>query len=245
VAPSIAQLKAFGVFWTPGRVRDFSIFYVKLSFEMSRFHRFSFVGSSALFLAAVYACGAPAPAGGGDTTGSGNTTSIDPTTDGASTTQSTGDIEVPTTTTDTDNDSTTTTDTAEPIQTDCDTMLELIVRDFNVSHPDMEEAFAGWDDIGCEIVQPNLFIGADGARTPLFQAGIGTGKRTIVDGTVSCKLWDAQTNPGPQNGEVVVTSAETFNQWYSNVDGVNMTFQYEIPLGPLAGSDSVYYFDSK
>lgn len=215
--------------------------------SMFHFQRLSFLWSSALLLAAAYACGAPAPQGDGDTTGDGDTAPIDPTTDTLSTAQSTGDIEVPSTTTETGDDSTTATatDTEDPIQTDCDTTLELIVRDFNVSHPDMEEAFAGWDDIGCEIVQPNLFIGADGARTPLFQAGIGTGKRTIVDGTVSCKLWDPQTNPGPQNGEVVVTSADTFNQWYSNVDGVNMTFSYEIPLGPLAGSDSVYYFDSK
>ena len=54
------------------------------------------------------------------------------------------------------------------------------------------------------------------------------------------------TNPGPSGAnEIEITSEETFNQWYSNVEGVNMTFQHVIPLAPLAGSDSIYYFDSK
>lgn len=206
------------------------------------------LGSIALVLGATYACGAPAPKDPAEGDGESDS-AIEPTTS-ASTTDSSasgdgdGDFELTTSTT-TDGVPTTETDTENPIQADCDTTLELIVRDFNASHPDMEEPFAGWDQIGCEMVQPNLFVGSDGARTPLFQANIGTGKRTITDGVITCELWDPQTNPGPQNGEVVIESEETFNQWYSNVDGVNMAFSYSLPLGPLPGNDSVYYFDSK
>src|SRR5690606_39655193 len=49
---------------------------------------------------------------------------------------------------------------------DCDSTLELIVRDFNSTHPDMERADPGRDDVGCGMVAPMLHVGGDGARTP-------------------------------------------------------------------------------
>lgn len=125
---------------------------------------------------------------------------------------------------------------------DCDASLELVVRDFNSDHPDMQANSGGWADIGCGMVQNDLFVGADGVRTPLFQAGNGTGKRVIVDGVINCTPWDSVTNPQPAFQEI--SSEMTFNQWYSDVDSVNSTFEHTLQLKPLPGNENVYYYDS-
>lgn len=125
---------------------------------------------------------------------------------------------------------------------DCDATLELVIRDFNVEHPDMQDDNGGWADIGCGMVQSDLFIGAEGTRTPLFQAGNGTGKRNIVDGVINCTPWDPVTNPEPDFQEI--TDEASFNQWYTDDAAVNSTFEHTLTLAPLPGNDSVYYFDS-
>jgi fibro-slime domain-containing protein len=197
---------------------------------------FSIRGAAIPALLLLGACGAPEP----ETAAPGQ---IDVTSTGEPTTSSgTSDIEIPSTSSTTE-DTLLGTGGTPPVQTDCDSTLELIVRDFNSDHADMEKNGGGWADIGCGMVMPELFIGADGVRTPVFQAGNGTGKRSIESGAVICKLWDPSTNPEPNFQEI--SGEASFNQWYSNVEGVNMTFTHSLSLEPLAGSDSIYYFDSK
>ena len=125
---------------------------------------------------------------------------------------------------------------------DCDSTLEMVVRDFNSDHPDMQANNGGWADIGCGMVQTDLFIGADGVRSPLFQAGNGTGKRNIVGGVVNCTPWDPQTNPEPAFQEI--SGAMSFDQWFSDVDTVNLTVEHTLILKPLDGSEDVYFYDS-
>ncbi len=198
-------------------------------------------GATGLVLIALNACGAPEPPG----SSSSNDSTIDPSS-GTGTGESgitSGGISPDELGSSSDEiEPTGATTEQDPIQEDCDSTLELVVRDFNSDHPDMEENNGGWGDIGCGMVMPDLFVGADGARTPLFQAGNGTGKRFIENNVIRCEPWGT-TNPQPDFQEIV--GEETFNQWFSNVDGVNITLTHTLPLGPLAGSDSVYYFDSK
>ncbi len=127
--------------------------------------------------------------------------------------------------------------TKEPGE-DCDATLELILRDFNSDHPDFEAFNGGQNEVGCQIVMPTLDT-ADGRRSPIFQAGSGTGQRQINQdtGIITCTPWD-QYYTGP----AVVTSADTFNQWYANVDGVNMMVRQTLPL--TATAEGTYVFDS-
>jgi fibro-slime domain-containing protein len=125
---------------------------------------------------------------------------------------------------------------------DCDATLEMIVRDFHEDHPDMQANNGGWADIGCGMVQPELFVGTDGSRSPLFQAGNGTGKRNVVDGVIACNPWDAVSNPQPEFEEI--SGEMSFNQWYSDVENVNSTFEHTLLLKPLPSNENVYYYDS-
>lgn len=123
---------------------------------------------------------------------------------------------------------------------DCDQTLELTVRDFNQSHLDMERVHLGQDDVGCGIVASELFLGADGARTPVFQSPYGTGRRTITGGIISCAPWD-YVPPAELTGEPY------FNEWFSDVPGENVTFTVVLDLteqvGP--GGKITYVYDSK
>ena len=145
------------------------------------------LGISGVALALAGACAAPDPKDAGD--GDGDSGEIDPTTGtDSSAGDSSGEITSGTLDPTTGSvDPTTTSGDEDPVQEDCDATLELTVRDFNSDHPDMESTFGGWDDIGCGMVQDTLFVGADGARTPLFQASNGTGKRSVMNGVISCK----------------------------------------------------------
>lgn len=119
---------------------------------------------------------------------------------------------------------------------DCDGTLEVIFRDFNASHPDFEETFAGQDDIGCELVMPTLDT-SDGKRQPVFQASIGTGQRMITAGTISCiEPW-----PYVPSG-TVIESALTFADWYNDVPGTNETIESTLEL--TESGTGTYVFDS-
>ncbi len=122
---------------------------------------------------------------------------------------------------------------------DCDKGLELTIRDFNSDHPDMQEHGGGWGDIGCGMVEEELFVGDDGARSPIFQAGNGTGQRTIENGEIICAPWD-----GGQPEFEEISGPDSFYQWYSDVDGINQSFVHEIELKLLDEEGDVYYFDS-
>jgi len=183
----------------------------------------------------AWACSAP-PAGDDSGSGGGGTTDGSPGTGGSTSSDGTGpqnsggdgfDI--------TDGNAPAMTGGAGPME-DCDGTLEVIFRDFNASHPDFEETFAGQDDIGCELVMPTLDT-ADGKRQPVFQASIGTGQRMITDRTISCiEPW-----PYVPSG-IVIESALTFADWYNDVPGVNETIESTLEL--TASDAGTYVFDS-
>lgn len=126
---------------------------------------------------------------------------------------------------------------------DCDKTLELTVRDFNRSHPDMEADNPGQTEVGCGMVLADLLIRDDGVRTPVFQASNGTGKRTSIsaDGIVTCTPYGI-SNPEPTD-LAEITNEASFNQWYSNVEGVNSMFTVTLDLteSPQGGT---YFYDS-
>src|SRR5690606_22538856 len=125
---------------------------------------------------------------------------------------------------------------------ECDTTLELVVRDFQASHVDFEAVYRGRDDVGCGMVMPALLISADGVRTPLFQAGNGTGQRQInqTTGEITCNPWGIV--PEPTEGPEIASEA-SFNEWYSDVEGVNMRFSHFLELEPSANGET-YFYDS-
>jgi hypothetical protein len=108
----------------------------------------------------------------------------------------------------TSDDTTTTSDdtTGEPI--DCGLTLKATIRDFQLSHPDMEDYCCGQIN---GLVQNDL----GGNDKPVF-ANIGN----------------------PQ----MLTDAPTFNQWYTDVNGVNQKITINIDLTEIM--PGVYSFSS-
>lgn len=123
----------------------------------------------------------------------------------------------------------------------CNMQLELVVRDFNSDHPDMERQHPGRNEVGCGMVLPDLLVGADGTRTPVFFGPIGTGRRDIVDETISCVNWGPMAQP-PLVNEYEIESEDSFNQWFSDVEGVNSTFVVSLPLSMQ--DEGTWYYDS-
>lgn len=117
--------------------------------------------------------------------------------------------------------------TSEEDDAECDNVLEVTYRDFSDAHPDFEMDFRG-DVVRLTLVQPNL--GADGK--PEFRSGIG------------CH-WDQQNKTRCNNNTVtqpVITSKESFDQWYRTVNGVNQQFDKTMTLDEPSPNN--YVFDS-
>ncbi len=119
------------------------------------------------------------------------------------------------------------------LEEDCDATLELIIRDFKSGHPDFLNGYGGQDDVGCGIVKSDLVIGEDGSRQPAFQSGRGTGKRSISDGQVNCTDWDYMP-------PVEVQSADSFADWYANVEGTNVVVEQSLQLTESETGTFVY-----
>ncbi|MFT3771648.1 MAG: fibro-slime domain-containing protein [Minicystis sp.] len=112
---------------------------------------------------------------------------------------------------------------------DCGSTLDVTYRDFNESHPDFERPFAG-DVVRLQLIQPNL--GAD--STPVFRDSVGCPQDPNKPD--SCANWVPQ--------QPVITSADTFNQWYHTVDGVNLKFAKTLKLEEDMPGSGNYVFDS-
>ena len=109
------------------------------------------------------------------------------------------------------------------------TALAVTFRDFNEKHPDFERSFAG-DVVRRKLVDATL--GTD--QKPAFLSSTGC---PFKEGTpLACDNWDT---PKP-----VITSAETFNQWYRTVDGVNYELKKEIKLEETTNGSGQYVFES-
>lgn len=112
----------------------------------------------------------------------------------------------------------------------CDTTLPVVFRDFSQAHPDFEMAFSG-DEPRLHLVQPQL--GMDGK--PVFLDGVGCPRDNQRQ---------RECNTGFNPTQAVITSAESFAQWYRTLDGTNFAFEREIELTETAPGSGVYTFAS-
>ena len=99
--------------------------------------------------------------------------------------------------TDGDSDSDADGDWAEFDTEDCDNLLEITVRDFDETHPDMQRADSGWGPLAGVL---ELTLGAD--RKPVFYDAMGTHtwKTGLEDGILEKNCWDS----GPRHRRAVL-----------------------------------------
>lgn len=110
---------------------------------------------------------------------------------------------------------------------ECDGNLPVVYRDFSQAHPDFEMAFRG-DVIRRQLIEPTL--GADGK--PVFKSSVGCPAKK--DTPTSCENWSVQ--------QPVITSVDSFNQWYRDTPGVNIAFEKTLELVDSGGG--LYKFNS-
>lgn len=112
---------------------------------------------------------------------------------------------------------------------ECDSVIPIVYRDFSDSHPDFEMDFAG-DGIRLNLLSPTLGTG----DKPVFASSVGCPARS---GEQTCRTdWQVQTP--------VINSATTFDQWYRDVPGVNMTFERELELRETQPGSGLYVYSS-
>ncbi len=116
------------------------------------------------------------------------------------------------------------------LQDGCDTILPIVFRDFSQAHPDFEMAFQG-DEPRLHLVQPTL--GMDGK--PVFLNGVGCPRDNQRQ---------RECNTGFNPTQAVITSSESFAQWYRTVDGINFAFEREIELTETLPGSGLYTFAS-
>lgn len=111
---------------------------------------------------------------------------------------------------------------------ECDNVLEVTYRDFTEDHPDFEEVFAG-DEVRLTLIEPQL----DSEGKPVFRDSIGC--PWSQDDHRRC-------NPDWKPTEKVISSKDSFDQWYRTVPGVNQEFQKELTLTetPVGSGNYVY-----
>lgn len=116
-------------------------------------------------------------------------------------------------------------------------MLEVIYRDFNGTHPDFEWSAhdQGWkgDVVRGKLVEPEL--GAD--LKPVFRSSSGCGAPNASEFGLRECAWE---NEGDRK---VITSADTFAQWYSTSD-VNRELEKTLELVETPAGSGKYVFDS-
>ncbi len=110
----------------------------------------------------------------------------------------------------------------------CDSILDVTFRDFSEAHPDFEMDFRG-DVVRRTLIEPTL-----GANSkPTFLDSIGCPPKK--DSPLACDTdWNV-TMP-------VITSADTFAQWYTTTPDVNIEIKKQIALmeSPVGSGEFVY-----
>lgn len=101
---------------------------------------------------------------------------------------------------------------------DCQSAIEVTLRDFNKDHPDFE-AYSGSNPT-TGLLQDTL----DDDGKPVFRSSTG--------------------NRDGGGTETQITSADSFNQWYRDVDGTNYTFTESLELTQGAGGVMTYDNDN-
>jgi fibro-slime domain-containing protein len=121
-------------------------------------------------------------------------------------------------------------DEVPPDDSDCDNILEVTYRDFTTEHVDFEMEFQG-DVVRLGLLEETL----DPDGKPVFLDSIGCPQDNDIPQTC---------NTGYNPDTVAITSAESFDQWYRTVDGVNMEFHKELELAETPPGSGVYVFES-
>lgn len=112
---------------------------------------------------------------------------------------------------------------------ECDGELPVVYRDFSEAHPDFEMEFSG-DVVRRQLIAPEL--GPDGK--PRFLDSVGC---PAQQGTpTACADWQPE--------RPVITSAQTFDQWYRDVSGVNVRVESTLTLTETPPGSGVYTYNS-
>ena len=137
-------------------------------------------------------------------------------------------------------------DTASPDwkkNDDCDSLLEITVRDFDASHPDMQRTDPGWGPLA-GVLAPTL--GPD--RKPVFSDinGTHTWKLDQPDGAMIRNCWDS--GPGTEEqcymGSVpMFDGADSFYDWYHDTD-FNQRFEKQLRMTEDPARRGQYVYDS-
>jgi fibro-slime domain-containing protein len=93
---------------------------------------------------------------------------------------------------------------------DCQNQVIAVIRDFR-----------GWDS---QASDP----GGAATKHPDFEPAVKTAEKGIV----AAALGSPDQKPMFSGTAQTVTSADTFNQWYRDTDGVNVRFEIPLPLTP-------------
>lgn len=125
-------------------------------------------------------------------------------------------------------------DEDEPQNEDCGTVLPVVYRDFTEAHPDFEMQFSG-----------------DEVRLQLVEATLGPDSKPVFRDSVGCPWGINEDPPTPRECDPywspdipVITSAETFDQWYRDVEGVNQTFVKELELTESPTEPGKFVYES-
>ena len=108
---------------------------------------------------------------------------------------------------------------------DCDSVLEVTYRDFDISHPDFEMGFSG-----------------DVVRRQLVSSQLGSDSKPVFLSTIGCP-WEEPTPTACANWDVTepeISSQETFDQWYRDVPGINIRFDRELVLADQGNGKFLY-----
>jgi fibro-slime domain-containing protein len=111
----------------------------------------------------------------------------------------------------------------------CDSVIPVVFRDFSDAHPDFEMDFSG-DVVRRTLIAPTLGAG----DKPTFLSSVGCPAK--MSSPMACDTWTVD--------KPVITSATTFDQWYRDVDGVNIPFERELMLVETAAGSGIYKYSS-
>lgn len=112
---------------------------------------------------------------------------------------------------------------------ECNSVLEVLYRDFNESHPDFEMPFRG-DEVRRGLLKPVL--GSDGKPEFLDRVGCFADLMTPL----GCR--------GGNPTEPVIRDKASFDQWYRDVEGVNIPFVKTLELEESPPGSGQYVYDS-
>ena len=116
-----------------------------------------------------------------------------------------------------------------PADPECDSVLDVVYRDFTEAHPDFEEPFKG-DVVRRGLVAADL--GAD--QKPVFVNNTGCPADMMTP--LACSNWTV-TQP-------TLSTVDAFTQWYADTPGVNVRLEKQLQLAESSAGSGEYVFDT-